>query len=109
LYDNVYFPGAAPHLDDNGILFRSGGFDYNLYSIGPAYYLSTDNPAGVYDPGEPVAFGDLARTDAITSAPEPSTWALMLLGFAGLALAAGRKARRSDAVLAPAIGPARKA
>ncbi|MGH6799642.1 MAG: hypothetical protein ACREDI_14820, partial [Roseiarcus sp.] len=58
MYDNVYFPSAAPHVDDNGILFTAGGYDYNLYSDGPAYFLSTLNPAGAYYPSEPVAFGE---------------------------------------------------
>jgi hypothetical protein len=110
LYDNVFFSGAAPNVDNAGILFHAAGYDYNLYSTGPAtYYLSSNNPAGVYDPGEAVRFGgDLGRI--ATGAPEPSTWALMLLGFAGLCLAARRKARRSDPALsAPPIGPAQTA
>jgi len=108
-YDNVYFPGTGPRVDLSGILFSAGGYEYNLFSMGPTtYYLSSDNPAGIYDPGQPLTFGD--PTAAATSAPELSTWALTLLGFAGLGLAAGRKARWSAAALgAPPIGPARKA
>ncbi len=109
MYDNVLFPGAASQVDGYGILFSAGGYDYNFYATGPAtYYLSTFNPAGVYDPGSAVVFGgdSVALGDAAGSAPEPSTWALMLLGFVGLGLAAQRKARRSGG---PAIGPAQKA
>ena len=91
-YDNIYFPGGAPKVDPYGILFAVGGYGYNLYSTGPAtYYLSSTNPAGGYVPGEAAAFGDPGLA---TAAPEPSTWVLTLLGFAGLALFAGRKARR---------------
>jgi hypothetical protein len=36
-----------------------------------------------------------------TSVPEPSTWAMMLLGFAGLGYAGYRRARGSHAALAP--------
>lgn len=91
MYDNVYFPGGAPQVDEYGILFAAGDYNYELYSTGSAaYYLSSTNPAGGYVPGETVSFGDPATS--ATAAPEPSTWVLMLLGFAGLALAAGRKA-----------------
>lgn len=109
IYDNVYFPGAGPNLDNAGILFAAGAYQYNLFALGPtAYYLSSDNPAGVLDLGQPVTFGDQAVV--ALSAPEPSTWALMLLGFAGLCLAAGRRARRSaPALSAQQIGPAQKA
>lgn len=109
-YDNVYFPSAPAHVDENGILFSAGEYNYNLFSIGPTYYLSSDNPAAAYNPGEPLTFSDPVQTDTLTSAPEPSTWALMLLGFAGLCIAARRNARRSAAALsAPSVGPAQKA
>ena len=53
IYDNVYFPGAAPLVDNPGIFFAAGGYDYNLYSTGPtAYYFSSNNPYGNYNPGE---------------------------------------------------------
>lgn len=91
-YDNVYFPGATQLVDQTGILFSAGSYDYNLFSYGGTYYLSTDNPAGVYLPGQAITFSDPIETAA--AAPEPSTWAMMLLGFAGLVLAAQRQVRR---------------
>ena len=99
-YDNVYFPGGPAPFDANGILFTAGGYDYNLYSDGPMAYLSTDNPAGAYFPGASIAFSDPVQ-DSVMSAPEPSTWALILLGFVGLGLAARRKTRGREAALAP--------
>lgn len=109
IYDNVYFPGPGPQFDNAGILFSAGAYQYNLFALGPTtYYLSSDNPVGSLSLGQPVTFGD-QTVDAL-SAPEPSTWVLMLLGFAGLCLAAGRKARRSaTALTARPIGPAQKA
>jgi hypothetical protein len=38
----------------------------------------------------------------ITGVPEPSTWAMLLLGFAGLAFAGYRRARKSHATFAAA-------
>ena len=89
---------------ENGILFSAGGYDYNLYSYGTTTYLSSNNPAGVYIPGQTVSFGEPVHADFATSAPEPSTWALMLLGFAGLAAAGWRKSRGAGALAVKLIG-----
>jgi hypothetical protein len=98
-YDNVYFPGASTPVDPYGLLFSAGGYNYNLYLNGLTAYLSTDNPAGGYNPGSEVVFGDPGlRADAVANAPEPSTWALMLLGFAGLGLVVRRQARARNTV-----------
>ncbi len=62
-------------------------------------------PASDYTPGNPYTNGYLSVGGAITvtydgvlppatSAPEPSTWAMILLGFAGLGLGGAREARR---------------
>jgi PEP-CTERM motif len=100
VYDNVLFPNAAPHVDFNGILFSSGTYDYNFYSTGPTtYYLSSNNPAGNFNLGQLVTFGPPlpvagdAPLNFAASAPEPSTWAMMLLGFIGLGFAGYRRAR----------------
>jgi PEP-CTERM motif len=37
----------------------------------------------------------------LSTVPEPSTWAMMLLGFAGLGYASYRRARAGRATLAP--------
>jgi PEP-CTERM motif len=51
------------------------------------------------DPGTLVAGGmspeDLALSVTVTSAPEPSTWALMLAGFAGLGYFGYKASRRT--------------
>jgi hypothetical protein len=90
IYDNVYFPGGSPLVDNPGLFFVAGGYDYNLYSTGPAtYYLSSDNPAGAYNPGE------LVSSISDPAVPEVSTWAMMLVGFGGLGLLAAQKSRNS--------------
>ena len=89
IYDNVVYP-AAPFLDNPGVLFAAGGYDYNAYTIGSTYYLSTNNPLGVYNPGEVITSG---YDPAV--APELGTWWLMALGFVALA-GAGRRSARKD-------------
>ena len=46
------------------------------------------------------ANGNAFRLDLGTPAPEPSTWAMMLLGFAGLGYAGYRRSRRSVSIAA---------
>jgi hypothetical protein len=93
IFDNVAW-SASPRLDNAGLFFSAGGYDYNLYTVGSTYLLSTNNPYGIYNPGEVV----LAGNDP-PAIPEPSTWAMMLLGFAGL-YAGYWRARAGRATLA---------
>jgi len=93
IYDNQFNGSGNPYVSNPGILFLAGGFDYNLYSVasGPSflYYLSTFNPNGtLYNPGDP-------GTLQVTAVPEPSTWAMMILGFAGVGFMAYRRRYRS--------------
>ncbi|MBV9288035.1 MAG: PEP-CTERM sorting domain-containing protein [Hyphomicrobiales bacterium] len=46
-----------------------------------------------------IGFGDVTLGSADPSTPEPSTWAMMLLGFAGLAFAGYRTSRNRLALL----------
>ena len=45
---------------------------------------------------------DFSVRGAISTVPEPSTWAMMLLGFAGLGFAGYRKARSARSALSAA-------
>jgi hypothetical protein len=90
IYDNVLFPHAAPFVDNPGLLFSAGGSAFNWYSVGTQTYLSSNASAGAYNLGELVGSVSL-------NTPEPSTWAMMLLGFAGLGVAGYRVSRRAAA------------
>jgi PEP-CTERM motif len=60
-------------------------FKWQAYASGPAAYYGPDN---IYNPGEPIFDGTATATAAV---PEPSTWAMMILGFAGLGFMAYRR------------------
>jgi hypothetical protein len=48
--------------------------------------------------GSTATFEGLSLTDSpeVAAVPEPSTWAMMMLGFAGLGVMSYRKSRRKD-------------
>jgi hypothetical protein len=106
-YDNLFWPGGAPptatdfdgaggFLDIYGLMFGIGhgifvdlfdngvsptkGINYGGYGIG----VATSDTALDYVSGGVTA-----------STPEPSTWAMMILGFAGLGFAGYRKSRKA--------------
>jgi uncharacterized membrane protein len=71
----------------------SGGRVIDLGGL-PGFTLSEAN--SINDAGQAVAFSELGSGVI----PEPSTWAMILLGFAGLALAGYRRAKAGRAILA---------
>jgi hypothetical protein len=60
-------------------------FVYSTASSGLAYYVSFDGSAIVVP---------------VTAVPEPSTWAMMLIGFAGLGYAAYCRQKKNAALVA---------
>ena len=87
---------------------QGGGFDFFgqglvISEFGQQLYAgSTSKP--IFMPGDAFLRSDLTEgggtfsVSAIASGvPEPSTWAMMLLGFGGLGFLAYRKARTGDA------------
>jgi hypothetical protein len=56
---------------------------------------------GLNDRGDIIGFGDYngGQYGFLLTVPEPSTWAMMLLGFAGLGFAGYRATRSSAAHL----------
>jgi hypothetical protein len=86
-YDNT-FDGTS--FTGNGVLFAFGVGNYGEFYDAPGVFLSTyypDGPANaaLFNPGDA---GTLVITAGV---PEPSTWAMMILGFVGLGFMAYRK------------------
>lgn len=86
-YDNT-FDGTS--FTGNGVLFAFGAGNYGQFYNAPGVYLTTyypDGPANapLFNPGDA---GILSISAAV---PEPSTWAMMILGFCGLGFMAYRR------------------
>jgi hypothetical protein len=89
---NQGYANTSSYLDTGGITLSTfGGVIFNLYDFQNAYGLanSTDDPSGGLG-GPPIneAIDNFSVTAAV---PEPSTWAMMILGFFGLGFMAYRR------------------
>ena len=91
--DNEVFTNGFAFVSTVGISFETAaGQGVNIFSFfgqGNAYGEFTANPG---------AFG--VGTFTLTAVPEASTWALMLIGFAGLGMAGYRASQKRAATLA---------
>jgi len=98
-YDNVLSAAANPYLDIGGVLFTTtqnpGGY-WNLWGNSPGNYSLFESAPGR---GYPIQeSGNLT----VSAVPEPSTWAMLLLGFAGLGFAGYRRAKSGISAFAAA-------
>jgi hypothetical protein len=104
-YDNLFYPGAGAPItcigvppggffDDYGVLFTLANGDLvDLYSNGGN--APGDYGVVVWADGA----GDYTSAMGLSlAAPEPSTWAMMVLGFAGLGFAGYRTSRKAAAI-----------
>jgi hypothetical protein len=91
IYNNLYHASGMP-FDIDGLLFvttqNPGGY-WNLWGTAPGNYSLWES-VGSYN--YPIQESGSLR---VTTVPEPSTWAMMLIGFAGLAFAGYRTSRRA--------------
>jgi PEP-CTERM motif len=98
IFDNLY-SSSGNAFDYSGLLFTTsgnpGGY-WNLWSTAPGNY-SLFESAGSYN--YPI---QESGTLSVAAAPEPSTWAMLALGFAALGFV-GRR-RQHTGRLAPSLG-----
>jgi hypothetical protein len=98
IFDNLYSPTGMA-FDNSGLLFTTagnpGGY-WNLWASSPGAY-SLYESAGSYNyPIQEIG------TLSVAGAPEPSTWAMLALGFAALGFVGQRHQRTGR--LAPRLG-----
>jgi PEP-CTERM motif-containing protein len=84
--------GSAAGLVSESITFSTSGGSLSFTNLGPSDFLG-------------LILDDVTLSSNVTNVaavPEPSTWAMMILGFAGVGLMAYRRSRKSRiAVPAP--------
>jgi hypothetical protein len=103
----AYFPTSSSvgYVDFPGISLSFGSGDaLNLFAFSPTSYgvlLHDQNAIGdpFTGPYYSVSVSDAPPAPRATSAPEASTWAMMLIGFAGLGFVATRRRRTPIAAM----------
>lgn len=99
-YNDVLYPSGPQLVDNNGVLFNFGSTPANIgniYTADGTYYFSVDRPTGLYNPGDAVTGGTLAFEGMTAAVPEPSTWAMMILGFIGVGFLSYRQKQNGAA------------
>lgn len=106
-YDNLFWPGGAPptawdfdgaggFLDIYGLMFGIGNDEFvDLFDNGVGAFSGIDYGGyGVAVVTSSAAL-DYVSAGVAASTPEPSTWAMMVLGFASLGFAGYRASRKT--------------
>jgi hypothetical protein len=111
-YDNLFWPEGAP---PTASAFDGAGGFLDIYGvmfgIGEGRFVDLfDNGVGAFSGVNYGGFGVVVATSetqldrvaagVTATAPEPSTWAMMILGFVGLGFVGYRKARKTGAIAA---------
>jgi hypothetical protein len=122
-YDNLFYVDGSPltcsypppgnyggYFDNYGVMLTLGNGDVvDLYSNG--WIAGPGNPTppstdyygvvvGYTDPEKGFTVDYTSANGLMFAAPEPSTWAMMVLGFTGLAFAGYRTSRKAVAIAA---------
>jgi hypothetical protein len=94
--DNLVFPAGTTFVDTSCIAFTTAaGQSVNIFSFFP---IGTPPSGNAYGQFATNGFG--VGTFTLTAVPEPSTWAMMVLGFAVLAFAGYRTSRTVASIAA---------
>jgi hypothetical protein len=90
--DNLWFAALNPHLDGNGFAFTFIAADQTPQVLGGGVWGNgPDNYSLFIGNWNQYISGALQ----ITAVPEPSTWAMLILGFCGLGFLARRRKNQS--------------
>jgi len=99
--DNLVFPApASPFLDGQGIVFSVGGVGSDPCPFATGCYINIYYDANLsqYEVNLSNAGVNGANfvltAETAPSVPEPSTWAMMILGFGAMGIAIRRRRRR---------------
>jgi hypothetical protein len=77
-------------LDTSGIVLVTSAGSFDIFGAGSPFSIGTVSGNDIFEEGGNVGFG--VGTMSVTAAvPEPSTWAMMILGFVGLGFMAYRR------------------
>ena len=102
IFDNLYSPTGMA-FDYSGLLFTTadnpGGY-WNLWASSPGNYSLYELAGGSYPIQE-------IGTLSVAAAPEPSTWAMLALGFVALAFVGRRRQRTARLAPCPRLKAAR--
>ncbi len=93
--DNILFSGF-PKLDFAGFSFSTASNNVNVYFNTNEGFGLAGNTYAIGFPGGP----DEAISFSISAVPEPATWALMLIGFAGIGFFAFHRAKKTATLTA---------
>jgi PEP-CTERM motif len=91
-------------VDNNGLLFIIGPPPFGS-NLNPLFSFWSDPNAGAVFSGTQFGSTDWASANlppepsGVAAVPEPSTWAMMILGFAGVGFLAYRRTRKSSAMV----------
>jgi hypothetical protein len=80
--DNLVYPSGPLFVDGNGLGFQTSRGAFDIYDSNGTYEVVAGSLG--------IGSGDFVLT-AVAAVPEPSTWAMMILGFLGLGFLAHRK------------------
>src|SRR5277367_402336 len=92
--DNQLFTNGFAFVSTTGISFKTAAQMFNIFNFFGQSTPPTGNAYG--ESVSPTGFG--VGTFTLTAVPEASTWAMMLIGFAGLGVAGYRASQKRAAV-----------